>query len=406
MGPWLLLFWYGFIGPGILQRGEVVFQPAALESSVPAPFRLEAQTFGYELQPVLQTPRYNVSLVRFPSPITSPDAENNVVHAEFFEPVGFAGKRPAVVVLHILGSDFPLSRYMAARLADQGVAALFLKLPYYGERKPRDAGPARRFLSADIGRTTTSMRQGVCDVRRALAWLQSRGCVDGSRLGVAGISLGGIVAALAVASRSGRTRGGVSAVGRRPFPDPLEHAGSQAISRVLAGRRPLPSKSSSPSLIRSTPSPTRHRLAGKRLLFIAGKIDEVVPPASTLALWKAAGRPPIHWYDCGHYSAAGYLLPAIRGTVDFLASPRHAFALDAHTPTAAVTIVRIKDCVYLPEPAGQEPHRRGREGESHGGQSHQRLLVRQGRTPVARVLQRNRRSRSRAGPCRTRRSAL
>ena len=105
------------------------------------------------------------------------------------------------MVLHILGSDFPLSRYMAARLADRGVAALFLKLPYYGERRPR-GGPTpvpRRFLSADIERTVTSMRQGICDVRRGISWLASRSDIDRARLGVAGISLGGIVASVAVA---------------------------------------------------------------------------------------------------------------------------------------------------------------------------------------------------------------
>ena len=64
-----------------------------------------------------------------------------------------------------------------------------------------------------------------------------------------------------------------------------------------------------------------NRLAGKRLLMIAGKVDEVVPPASTLLLWEAAGRPTIRWYDCGHYSAVGFLLPGIRQTVDFFASP-------------------------------------------------------------------------------------
>ena len=42
---------------------------------------------------------------------------------------------------------------------------------------------------------------------------------------------------------------------------------------------------------------------------IAGNVDEVVPPASARALWEAAGRPPILWYDCGHYSAVGFLLP-------------------------------------------------------------------------------------------------
>jgi hypothetical protein len=61
-------------------------------------------------------------------------------------------------------------------------------------------------------------------------------------------------------------------------------------------------------------------LAGKRLMMIAGNVDEVVPPSSARALWNAAGRPPITWYDCGHYSAVGFLLPAIRQTVDFFAA--------------------------------------------------------------------------------------
>src|SRR5262249_35956846 len=61
------------------------------------------------------------------------------------------------------------------------------------------------------------------------------------------------------------------------------------------------------------------RLVGNRAFMIAGNADEVIPPASARALWNAAGRPTIHWYDCGHYSAVGYLLPAARETVDFFA---------------------------------------------------------------------------------------
>jgi hypothetical protein len=52
---------------------------------------------------------------------------------------------------------------------------------------------------------------------------------------------------------------------------------------------------------------------------MAGNVDEVIPPASAKALWDRAGRPPIRWLDCGHYSAAGFLLPAIRETVEFFA---------------------------------------------------------------------------------------
>jgi hypothetical protein len=62
------------------------------------------------------------------------------------------------------------------------------------------------------------------------------------------------------------------------------------------------------------------RLVGKRLLIMAGNVDEVVPPSAARALWEASGKPPIRWLDCGHYSAAGYLLPALREAVDFFAA--------------------------------------------------------------------------------------
>jgi hypothetical protein len=319
-----LLIWF-VLTPASLERGEVSWRPAPEETSVPKQFQLKAETFGYELEPILTTARYSVSLLRFPSPVTTPDAENNVVHNEFFEPIGFAGRRPAVVVLHILGSDFPLSRYMAARLADRGVAALFLKLPYYGERRPK-AGPGpvpRKFLTADIERTITAMRQGICDVRRALCWLSNRPRVDPSQLGVTGISLGGIISSIVAAVdpsvRSGAflLAGGDLAQILWGMPETAKFRETWlAAGRTIADLRVLTEP--------FDPLTYAHGLEGKRLMMIAGKVDEVVPPASTLALWNAAGRPPIDWYDCGHYSAVGYLLPGIRKTVDFLAGPPEA----------------------------------------------------------------------------------
>ncbi|MHC5540491.1 dienelactone hydrolase family protein, partial [Singulisphaera rosea] len=147
------------VAPTPIERGQVAFRPTPAESSVPEQFRLSAEVFSFEAELRLTHETYTVSAVRFPSPITTPDPENNTVHAEYFRPVG-ASKRPAVVVLHILGADFALSRYLAARLADRGVAALFLKLPYYGERRP--ARGEKRFLSTDMERSLLAMRQGVC----------------------------------------------------------------------------------------------------------------------------------------------------------------------------------------------------------------------------------------------------
>jgi len=304
-----------------VERGQVRFQPGPLESSVPERFRLGSDVYSYELSPVLTESRYTVSRLRFPSPITTPDVENNTVHAEYFAPLGGQGRRPAVIVLHILGADFPLSRYMAARLADRGVAALFVKLPYYGERRPARGAPStKRFLSSDIERTVTAMRQGVCDVRRAASWLASREQIDADRLGVTGISLGGIVSSLA-ASVDPSIREGVFLMAGGDLSRILwtmpEGAGFRAWW-TESGRTQADLKALTDPF---DPMFYANRLAGKKVLMIAGNVDEVVPPASTLVLWEAAGRPPIRWYDCGHYSAAGYLLPAIRQTVDFFARP-------------------------------------------------------------------------------------
>ena len=305
-----------------VEKGEVAFRPGPLEASVPEPFRLEPALFSFELTPILATRRYTVSKLRFPSPIETPDVENNLVHAEYFAPIGIGPKRPAVVVLHILGSDFPLSRYMAARLADRGVAALFVKLPYYGERRPPDrkGQSSKRFLSGDIERSMLAMRQGVCDVRRAVSWLNSRPDVDGTRLGVAGISLGGIVSSVAAAVDPAIERG-VFLLAGGDLSVILWEMPEAAPFRKLwldSGRTRSDLKALTDPF---DPLTYAKRLVGKRVLMIAGKVDEVVPPASTVALWEAAGKPPIHWYDCGHYSSVGFLLPGIRRTVDFLESP-------------------------------------------------------------------------------------
>ncbi len=303
------------LAAGPSMRGEATFRPTGAESRVPERFRLEEATFPFEMESLREAGGYSVWAVRFPSPIATPDPENNTVHAEYFCPSEGEGRRgPGVVVLHILGADFALSRYLAARLADQGVAALFVKLPYYGERRP--AG--KRFLSADITRTITAMRQGVCDVRRAAAWLAARPEVDPEKLGVAGISLGGIVSALA-ASVDPAIHDACLLLAGGGLADILWEMPEAASYRALwiaAGR----TKADLEALTRPfDPLTYAHGLKGKRVLMLNGNVDEVIPPRSARALWEAAGRPPIHWFDCGHYSAAGYLLPAIRRTVAFFA---------------------------------------------------------------------------------------
>ena len=315
----------GFYGTGLIsqevQKGVIEFRPSDQEAGVPRLFQLPAARFQWELKAVRQAQRHHVWALRFPSPLPSDVPVNNVVHAEYFLPASppqGGSKYPAVIVLHILGADFPLSRFMAARLADHGVAALFIQLPYYGKRKPPNS-PDVKFLSSDMNRSQLAMKQGIMDIRRGFSWLASRPEVDSTKLYATGVSLGGIMSALAVAIEP-LAKGGVFTLAGGGLADilwnmPEREAKAYRSAWEKSGRTFADLKTLVDPL---DPLTYADRLKPKQVLIIAGNVDEVVPPSSTKALWNAAGQPPVIRYDAGHYSAAAFILPAMRETIAFL----------------------------------------------------------------------------------------
>ena len=57
-------------------------------------------------------------------------------------------------------------------------------------------------------------------------------------------------------------------------------------------------------------------LKNRKLLMIAGKGDELVPPPMARALWKASGEQKIIWYDCTHYGAVRYIMSGLDEVVN------------------------------------------------------------------------------------------
>ncbi len=57
-------------------------------------------------------------------------------------------------------------------------------------------------------------------------------------------------------------------------------------------------------------------LKDRRVLIIGARRDEIVPPKATEALWKASGEQKLVWYDCTHYGAALYIVPAMKHVVE------------------------------------------------------------------------------------------
>ena len=143
--------------------------------------------------------------LRFPSALTTPHAENNLVAARWF-PSAAASRRggnghapdrgPVVLVLPQWNADAGGHVGLARLLARCGISALRLSLPYHDVRMPAELERADYIVSANVMRTLQACRQAVLDARRAVDWLSSQGF---ERIGILGTSLGSCLSLLATA---------------------------------------------------------------------------------------------------------------------------------------------------------------------------------------------------------------
>jgi cephalosporin-C deacetylase-like acetyl esterase len=299
----------------------VEYQPPEDETATAEAFRLERHTFAFEQREMATVSKaIRMYEVTFPSPVKTPHEVNNTVHCEYFRPADEPadGKRyPAVVVLHILGGDFDLSRLFCRAMAHKGVCALFVKMPYYGPR--RDPAVNVRMISPDPEQTVQGMTQAVLDIRRAGAWLRAQEEIDGKRLGIFGISLGGITGAL-VATAEPRFHNvflllaggdiGLATWDSKETAEVKRYWESRGGTKesLIAALRPI------------DPVTYGQNARGRRIAMINARFDEVIPPACTTSLWKSFGEPEIEWLDCGHYSAARFMFHALGRVTKFFAA--------------------------------------------------------------------------------------
>jgi uncharacterized protein len=260
---------------------------------------------------------------------------------------------PVVVLGHGLGAtrEMRLDAY-AERFAQAGVAALAFTYRHFGD----SAGSPRQLLS---------IKRQLADWDAALAYVQTRTDLDGTRVAVWGSSFGG-GHAITVASRHPELR---AAVAQCPFTDgrasaralgprdTLKVLPSVARDVVAAVRRrapvtiPLAAKPGALALMnapdalggyqalvppggtfvnevaaRVAPTITMYRpgKAARRvsspILFCITDHDTVTPAAQTLAYAKTAPRGEIKQYDAGHFDIylGGAFEAVVADQVEFL----------------------------------------------------------------------------------------
>ena len=188
-----LLLMVLFLAPQGVRAIQAEELPAAEEhGTVEATFN--DAPFAYEMVERERRPGYRIYRLRYPSPVVTAVEANNTVPADYYVPEGAerGPPRPAVICLHILNGNFELEEMVCRLLASRGIPAILPKLPYYAERSPPGGG---RPMEANPALLVEALGQGRLDVRRTVDLLASRPEVHPERIGVVGISMGGILAA-------------------------------------------------------------------------------------------------------------------------------------------------------------------------------------------------------------------
>lgn len=170
----------------VMRDTDAFFTPSPTRDYVLTPATPDLQASG------------EAGLLTFPSALTTPHPENNLVHARYFPASRRRkdGVRRAVVVLPQWNSDAGGHVGLSKLLARLGISALRISLPYHDRRMPAELTRADYIVSANVARTVQVCRQAVLDVRRALWWLRDQGY---ERLGLLGTSLGSCLAMLTTA---------------------------------------------------------------------------------------------------------------------------------------------------------------------------------------------------------------
>jgi dienelactone hydrolase len=136
---------------------------------------------------------------------------------------GSAGRRPAVIVLHGTGDSKEGMMPLLEALAARGFLAVAIDGRYHGIRTIGPNEYVRAILQAyRTGREHPFLYDTVWDAMRLIDYLQTRGDVDPARIGMIGISKGGIETYLTAAADP-RVGVAVPVIGVQSFRWALEH---------------------------------------------------------------------------------------------------------------------------------------------------------------------------------------
>jgi len=228
------------------------------------------------------------------------EGKNKYAKAFFFVQKDKTEKGPCLILLPPTGGPIELIRSYGEDFANRGfnVMAFYRRETFFRPDKP---------LEFNIN----LVRQAVIDVRRGIDYFETRDDMDSNKIGIMGISLGGIITALSIQADQ-RIGAGATVVSAAFLPDILDSSGYNRVRKLRKGimksekvRREDLVEYIKPIVKEIDPATYAKRIDPSRFLMINGRSDNIIKYHVAKNTWEAYGRPTMHLTFFGHYATIG-----------------------------------------------------------------------------------------------------
>jgi pimeloyl-ACP methyl ester carboxylesterase len=226
--------------------------------------------------------------------------------------------RATVVALHGFSMGYPWMDSLAmfaAPLYAHGFDVALVTLPFHGPRTPKSARfSGERFAMPHVARLNEAVRQAVYEIHLLVTWLRRH---SGTPVGLLGLSLGGYLSAL-MAGLTPALDFVVPMVPPACMGDLAWRFFSK--SRHYRNRKAVTFSREELRAVYRVHSPLTYarQVDWGRVLIVAGRGDQIVPPEHPHSLWRHWEEPEIYWFSGSHLAPfrRGRLFAAIASHID------------------------------------------------------------------------------------------
>jgi hypothetical protein len=254
----------------------------------------KVKDFGCKVEVVEQSAKYVRSRILLDA-VADGTNTNRQIELDYYDLRG-PEKSPVVMVLPMSGGGYSIERYFASYFASRGYASIIV----HRDKIPKD--------QQMIESLNPMIRRMVLDHKRVIDWIETQSKLDAGRIGIFGISLGGIKSAM-LAPLENRIQAAIIGLAGGDIPYILTYSTEPGLVKrreeFLKERNLSPEQAEEAlrKMITRDPLIYAPYVDPHKVLLVLARYDTVVPIAKGLELKEKMGNPETIMIPSGHYTA-------------------------------------------------------------------------------------------------------